>query len=84
MSTNELYLDSADIRNNIVSLAKMIGYTPTSPSTPMALLIFTVNNATGSSVTMNKGTVFTTNVDDTTYQYVTNSDVTTTHQVRCL
>ena len=30
MSTNELYLDSADIRNNIVSLAKMIGYTPSS------------------------------------------------------
>ena len=27
MSTNELYLDSVDIRNNIVSLAKMIGYT---------------------------------------------------------
>ena len=24
MSTNELYLDSADIRNNIVSLAKML------------------------------------------------------------
>ena len=31
MSTNELYLDSADIRNNIVSLAKMLGYTPNSP-----------------------------------------------------
>ena len=30
MSTNELYLDSADIRNNIVSLAKMLGYTPNS------------------------------------------------------
>ena len=33
MSTNELYLDSADIRNNIVSLAKMLGYTPNSPHT---------------------------------------------------
>ena len=78
MSTNELYLDSADIRNNIVSLAKMIGYTPTSPRAPMASIDITLNNATGTSVTMNKGTVFTTNVDDTTYQYVTNSDVTTT------
>ena len=78
MSTNELYLDSADIRNNIVSLAKMIGYTPTSPRAPMASIDITLNNASGSSVTMNKGTVFTTNVDDTTYQYVTNSDVTTT------
>ena len=36
MSTNELYLDSADIRNNIVSLAKMLGYTPNSPRAPKA------------------------------------------------
>ena len=76
MATNELYLDSADIRNNIVSLAKMIGYTPSSPKAPMASIDIQVNNATGTSVTMNKGTVFTTSVDDVSYQYVTNSDVT--------
>ena len=78
MSTNELYLDSADIRNNIVSLAKMIGYTPSSPRAPMASIDVTLNNATGTSVTMNKGTVFTTTVNDTSYQYVTNSDFTIT------
>ena len=78
MATNELYLDSADIRNNIVSLAKMIGYTPSSPRAPMASIDIQVNNATGSSLTMSKGTVFTTSVDNTTYQYVTNSDVTIT------
>ena len=78
MATNELYLDSADIRNNIVSLAKMIGYTPSSPKAPMASIDIQVNNATGTSVTMNKGTVFTTSVDDVSYQYVTNSDVTIT------
>jgi len=78
MSTNELYLDSADIRNNIVSLAKMIGYTPSSPRAPMASIDVLVNNASGTSITMNKGTVFTTNVDDTSYQYVTNSEITTT------
>ena len=78
MSTNELYLDSADIRNNIVSLAKMIGYTPSSPRAPMASIDVTLNNATGTSVTMNKGTVFTTSVDNISYQYVTNSDVTIT------
>ena len=76
MATNELYLDSADIRNNIVSLAKMIGYTPSSPKAPMASIDIQINNATGTSVTMNKGTVFTTSVDDVSYQYVTNSDVT--------
>jgi len=78
MATNEMYLDSADIRNNIVSLAKMIGYTPSSPRAPMASIDIQVNNATGSSLTMSKGTVFTTTVDNTSYQYVTNSDVTTT------
>ena len=78
MSTNELYLDSADIRNNIVSLAKMIGYTPTSPRAPLASIDITVNNGSGASITMNKGTVFTTTVDDVSYQYVTNSDITTT------
>jgi hypothetical protein len=78
MSTNELYLDSADIRNNIVSLAKMIGYTPSSPRAPIASIDVTLNNATGTSVTMGKGTVFTTSVDNTSYQYVTNSDVTIT------
>ena len=78
MSTNELYLDSADIRNNIVSLAKMIGYTPSSPRAPMASIDVTLNNATGTSVTMNKGTVFATTVNDISYQYVTNSDFTIT------
>ena len=78
MATNELYLDSADIRNNIVSLAKMIGYTPSSPKAPMASIDIKVNNATGTNITMNKGTIFTTSVDDVSYQYVTNSDVTIT------
>ena len=78
MATNELYLDSADIRNNIVSLAKMIGYTPSSPRAPLASIDVTLNNATGTSVTMSKGTIFTTSVNDVTYQYVNNSDVTIT------
>ena len=78
MATNEMYLDSADIRNNIVSLAKMIGYTPSSPRAPLASIDVTINNGSGTSVTMAKGTVFTTTVDSVSYQYVTNSDVTIT------
>jgi len=75
---NEMYLDSADIRKNIVSLAKMLGYTPTSPRAPRAQIDIVVNNATGSSVTMQKGTIFTTTVDTVDYQYVTNADTTIT------
>ena len=76
MSTNELYLDSADIRNNIVSLAKMLGYTPSSPRAPRASIDIKLNNAIGSSVTMVKGTVFSTTVNSVEYQYVTNEDIT--------
>ena len=44
----------------------------------MASIDIQLNNATGTSVTMSKGTVFTTTVENTSYQYVTNSDVTIT------
>ena len=73
MLANEMYLDSADVRKNIVSLAKMLGYTPTSPRAPKANIDITLNNATGASVTMAKGTTFNTTVDGTTYQFVTNA-----------
>ena len=78
MLANELYLDSADIRKNIVSLAKMLGYTPSSPKSPVASVNIILNNATGASVTMNKGTAFTSTVDGTSYQFVTNEDITIT------
>jgi len=78
MLANEIYLDSADIRKNIVSLAKMLGYTPSSPKAPVAGVDIILNNATGASVTMNKGTAFTSTVDGTSYQFVTNEDITIT------
>ena len=80
MVANEMYLDSADIRKNIVSLAKMLGYTPSSAKSPIADVDITLNNATGSTVTMNKGTTFTSSIDNTTYQFVTNQDLTITPQ----
>ena len=78
MSTNELYLDSADIRNNIVSLAKMLGYTPNSPRAPRASINLVVNDGSGTSITMSKGTIFSSVVDGVDYQYVTNEDITAT------
>ena len=78
MLVNEVYLDSADIRKNIVSLAKMLGYTPSSVKAPAANISIVVNNATGSSLTMDKGTTFTSTVDGTTYQFVTNQVSTIT------
>jgi hypothetical protein len=78
MLANEIYLDSADIRKNIVSLAKMLGYTPSSPRAPIANVDILLNNATGASVKMNKGTTFTSTVDGIAYEFVTNQDVTIT------
>ena len=78
MLTNEMYLDSADIRKNIVSLAKMLGYTPSSPKAPMASVDITLNDGSGSSVQMDKGTVFTTAIENVTYQFITNEDITMT------
>ena len=40
MLSNELYLDSADIRKNVVALAKQLGYTPTSVTSLWQLLIY--------------------------------------------
>ena len=78
MLANEMYLDSADVRKNIVSLAKMLGYTPTSAKSPSASIDITMNNVTGSpaTITAAKGTVFTTTVDGTSYQFVTNAETT--------
>jgi len=78
MLANELYLDSADIRKNIVSLAKMLGYTPSSPKAPIANIDILLNNASGTSVTMNKGTTFTSTIDGISYEFVTNADTTIT------
>src|SRR6056300_1182255 len=76
MLANEMYLDIADIRKNIVSLAKMLGYTPTSPKAATASIDILLNNASGASVTMAKGTTFTSSIDGTTYQFVTNASHT--------
>ena len=74
MLANEMYLDSADIRKNIVSLAKMLGYTPTSAKAPTANIDITINNGTGATITMAKGTVFTSTISGTSYQFVTNAE----------
>ena len=80
MLSNELYLDSADIRKNVVALAKQLGYTPTSVTSPFATIDITVNDVptTVASITMIKGTVFTTQINRVSYNFLTNEDITTT------
>ena len=78
MLANEMYLDSADLRSSVVSLAKQVGYTPTSCTSSTATLTVLVNDASGASLTMSRGTKFSTTVDGQSYSFVNNADVSIT------
>jgi hypothetical protein len=75
MLANEMFLDSADLRSSVVSLAKQVGYTPTSSTASTAVIDVVVNNASGATVTMSRGTKFTTTVDSIAYNFVNNSEI---------
>jgi len=75
---NEMFLDSADMRNSIVSHAKHVGYTPRSATAPYADVNLVVNNATGATLTAAQGTTFTSTVDGVSYNYIVKEDTTTT------
>ena len=78
MLANEMFLDSADLRSSVVSKAKQVGYTPTSAAASTAVVNITVNNASGPSLTMVRGTKFSTTVNGTSYSFVTNADISIT------
>ena len=78
MLANEMFLDSADLRASVVSKAKQVGYTPTSATAAEAAVDVTVTGATGATLTMARGTKFSTTVDGTAYNFVTNSDLSIT------
>ena len=62
MVTNEVFIDSATLRENVVSLAKNIGYTPRPRRAAKALVSFAVDvsGTTTVAVTLKKGIVATT------------------------
>lgn len=58
---NEVFLDSASIRENVVSLAKTIGYTPRSATAARAVVnldILLPINSTVTQLTLNSGSTF--------------------------
>ena len=75
---NEMFIDSADLRNSVVSHAKHLGYTARSATAPYADLTVVVNDATGATLTAAQGTIFQTTVDGTTYNYLVKEDTTIT------
>ncbi len=80
MAINEMFLDSARKRNSIVSLSKMLGYTPRSAMCAKAIV--TVNVSTGTSspsaVSIPAYQEFTTTIDGKQYTFYNTGSATAT------
>ena len=71
---NEMFMDTAQLRSSVASLAKLVGYTPNSARAPIADLKLVINDGTGASITIPAGTKFTSSIDGLTYTFVSVSD----------
>ena len=83
MVASEMFLDTAQIRKNVVSRAKELGYTPSSRTAAKATFDLTVNNPTIGSetpdnLTITRGHEFTTVYDGTSYTFIALDDETIT------
>lgn len=78
MVANEAYLDSATIRENVVSLAKNIGYVPLSRRSAKANISFVLDgiNSSFKTATLKSGVVCTGNLDNTSYIFSIPEDIT--------
>ena len=71
MAANELNLDTAVLRDNVVSHAKKLGYTPNSYTSSAAVFDITVNNVSQyQSVYISPGPLFSITVNSKTYTYI--------------
>ncbi len=77
MIGNEMFLDTAILRESVVSRAKELGYVPASARGPDASLLVTINDArptSPASITIPRGTKFTTSANGQTYVFQTDTD----------
>ena len=78
MVVNEAFLQSATLRDNVVSLAKQIGYLPKSAVAPTALVSlsadFSSEQAIPETVKLPRGSQFLTTINGTTYSFITAKD----------
>jgi hypothetical protein len=81
MVANEAFLDTAQLRDSVVSHAKALGYTPHSMTAPVAIINMEVSSTsnTQSTLTMPKGFAFLSNqIDGKAYNFVVMNDTTVT------
>ena len=77
MAANECFLDSATLRENVVALARNIGYVPRSRRSARAKISFTVDGLTETStLTINAGIICNGAGDNTNYIFCIPEDIT--------
>jgi hypothetical protein len=83
LSVNEMFLDSAVKRSSVVSLAKLLGYTPTSSVASRAIIDIVASNVTGNPTTLTipAGTIFQSNLVGANYNFSTESAITVSRSV---
>jgi hypothetical protein len=77
MVVNESFLDSATLRENVVSLARNIGYVPKSRTAAKASVTFTINvrNTTTPTLVLKRGLTCVGNTNDTSYTFSILEDI---------
>ena len=86
LAASELFLETAQLRKNVISRAKELGYVPTSysgASSQFEMQLLNVRSADGSypslsEMTLVRGSRFSTVFDSSTYNFVVTSSVTPT------
>lgn len=74
MAINEMFLDSAVLKNSVVSHAKELNYLPRSRTSAKAVVNITIRDTTNTSQTINipRFTEFTTNYQNNNFTFITN------------
>ena len=83
MIGNEMFLDSARLRDSVISHAKELNYLPRSFTSATAKIQLTVTptDANKNSIVIPKGTSFISRVDDFSYTFNTNENLVITNKV---
>ena len=78
MAVNESFIDSATLRENVVSLARNIGYVPRSKKASIAKVSFSVDvsNINAKTIKLHKGLVAVGNVQNGSYMFSIPDDIT--------
>jgi hypothetical protein len=83
MVSNEMFLDSAKLRDSVISHAKELNYLPRSFRSASATIRLSITSPDSAkrSIVVPKGTTFTTRVDDFTYTFSSTENIVITNRV---